>query len=154
LLESLYGIDSINSNTIANLYLTSNNLSHCAVASICNYLANPNGEIEIHGNSEGCNSPSEVENICTVDIRENQFITQIDAYPNPVKDILHLSYPMSEFQYKIEIINVFGQTVFETNTPVQQSEISLDLSPLPPGFYTIVFSDKMQLVVKKKLVIQ
>ncbi len=64
-LTSLSGIDNLDTNSITDLYIHDNNsLSTCEVQSICNYLANPNGVVNIYSNATGCNNPSEVANAC------------------------------------------------------------------------------------------
>ncbi|RLD51636.1 MAG: hypothetical protein DRJ05_18205, partial [Bacteroidetes bacterium] len=65
LLESLTGLNNIEPNSISSLQIINNDtLSSCAVESICDYLASPNGSIYIHDNDTGCNSQSEVEDDC------------------------------------------------------------------------------------------
>ena len=52
-LNSLTGLDNIDAGSISNLYIRNNSsLSNCAVQSICDYLASPNGTIEIHDNAQ------------------------------------------------------------------------------------------------------
>jgi len=65
ILNSLIGLDNIESATIENIYISYNpSLTTCEIESICNYISSPNGSIEIHDNSTGCNSPEEVEEAC------------------------------------------------------------------------------------------
>ena len=64
-LNSLTGLEDILSNSIASLYIYYNfSLSECDVQSICEYLAAPNGTIEIHDNAPGCCSQDEVMDAC------------------------------------------------------------------------------------------
>lgn len=64
-LTSLLGLDNIDESTITNLYIYNNYmLSECEVQSVCDYLASPNGIININTNSSGCNNQSEVDSIC------------------------------------------------------------------------------------------
>ncbi len=66
-LTSLSGIDNINPASIDDVSITNNNsLSTCDVKSICDYLASPNANVEIHSNSTGCNSPEELEEACNI----------------------------------------------------------------------------------------
>jgi hypothetical protein len=66
-LTSLSGIENIDAGSIMNLYITSNVLlSSCEVRSICDYLANPNGTVEISFNGPGCNSQEEGQEVATV----------------------------------------------------------------------------------------
>jgi len=66
-LISLSGLDNINADSITNLYIYFNSsLSNCEMESICEYLANPNGNFNIHDNATGCNNPIEVESACEI----------------------------------------------------------------------------------------
>ena len=64
-LTSLSGLDSINAGSVSNLHLFNNPLlSDCAVHSVCDYLSNPVGTVEIHDNADRCNSRKEVKSWC------------------------------------------------------------------------------------------
>ena len=64
-LISISGLENIDAASIDSLSVIFNPLlSVCDVESICNYLAAPNGTIEIHDNAPGCNSQMEVEEAC------------------------------------------------------------------------------------------
>ena len=66
ILTNLTGVENIDANSISNLSIYNNIiLSVCDVQSICDYLASPNGTIEIHDNASGCNSQVEVDSTCT-----------------------------------------------------------------------------------------
>lgn len=66
-LTSLTGLGNIDAGSISNLSIIFNiSLSSCEVQSICDYLASPNGTIEIHDNGPGCNSQSEVADACGI----------------------------------------------------------------------------------------
>ncbi|MCK4288138.1 MAG: T9SS type A sorting domain-containing protein, partial [Bacteroidales bacterium] len=66
-LTSLTGLNNLDAASIVNLFITDNySLSNCEVQSICNYLANPNGTVNIYGNATGCNNPPEVANACGI----------------------------------------------------------------------------------------
>ncbi|MFA5418936.1 MAG: T9SS type A sorting domain-containing protein, partial [Bacteroidales bacterium] len=62
-LTSLVGLNNLDS--VADLYINNNpSLSTCDIGSICNYLSNPNGSVNIYNNASGCNNPSEIANLC------------------------------------------------------------------------------------------
>jgi len=64
-LVSLTGLDNIDAGSLTDLYISNNTLlSTCEVQSICDYLANPNGTVNIYNNAIGCNNPPEVANAC------------------------------------------------------------------------------------------
>ncbi|MFO7613146.1 MAG: T9SS type A sorting domain-containing protein [Bacteroidales bacterium] len=64
-LPNLSGLDYITPGSITDVQINNNNsLSMCAVESLCNYLASPNGVIDIYNNAEGCCSPAEISHEC------------------------------------------------------------------------------------------
>ena len=132
-LESLYGADSIYSESISNLIIKFNPLlSFCHVQSICNYLASPNGDISIISNSTGCNNYLEVVDACTVKIDENSFSDQITIYPNPANNKLFINNKENG-EFEVMIYNQFGQEIFSKNN----LNSPIDISMIPSGFYII-----------------
>ncbi len=91
-LTNLSGIDNINSQTITNLYISHNSsLSMCEVKSICDYLANPNGIIDINNNATGCNTQNEVEEACLVSVTKTNYDQDLLIYPNPAQNKITIS---------------------------------------------------------------
>jgi len=74
----------------------------------------------------------------------------INAYPNPVKDILNLSLVKAGFNLKsanISIYNLNGQKVI--NTKADMTETQLDLSQLKSGIYILMVEDEVKTLTKK-----
>ena len=66
-LVSLNGLENIAPSSIYNLAVYDNYiLSECGMQSICAYLLNPNGVVDIYNNGGGCNSPSEIADQCDI----------------------------------------------------------------------------------------
>ena len=66
-LTSLVGLHNINAASIHDLTIYNNtSLSNCSVQSICNYLASPNGIVNIINNDVGCNTPPEIASGCGI----------------------------------------------------------------------------------------
>jgi len=64
-LTSISGLENINFNGFTSLSILGNpHLSECSVQSVCNYIINPIGPIDISDNDTGCNSKEEVEAAC------------------------------------------------------------------------------------------
>jgi hypothetical protein len=65
MLTNLEGISNIDPNSITKLLISSNNsLSDCSSQSICDFVNNPSGSIDIFDNSPGCNYPYEIASKC------------------------------------------------------------------------------------------
>jgi len=66
------------------------------------------------------------------------------VYPNPVKDILYVRYPVLEDEQKnIQVYNVFGKLVQETK------DGKIDFSGLPSSIYVVKVKDEWVKVVKQ-----
>ena len=93
-LYSLEGIDNIKAGSIDGVYITQNPaLSTCEVQSICDYLSNQVGPVEIHNNSMGCNNQAEVMDACeSIGIHEISTTDFFTIYPNPCTDVARLRY--------------------------------------------------------------
>jgi hypothetical protein len=68
-LTNLSGLDNIDPGSIGDILISGNqSLSGCDVQSICSYLGDPNGTVDIYDNGEGCDNPAEVAGSCGVTI--------------------------------------------------------------------------------------
>lgn len=151
-LSSLDGLDNISPASISELDISFNDLlSTCHVKSVCNYLASPNGTVEIYGNAVGCNGKEEVQDSCianSVHINEQVFRDIVMFYPNPCKRALNISadgYIIDE----ISIYNKLGQRVIHEMKPAN----TIDVSWLPQGLYIVeVIWDEHR--VREKLIVQ
>lgn len=148
-LADISGIKNINAESILDLSIRWNPLlSACAVKSICDYLQNPNGDIDIENNNSGCNSQGEVEEDCLVGGFLHTFLDSKSLlYPNPANDRIFLSTrerPIIE----VNIYNELGQKVLSV---LQPSEI-IDITSLHSGIYIVElkYSNKS---FKEKIVI-
>jgi len=150
-LTSLTGLDSIDAGSVTIIHISHNNsLSTCAVKSICDYLADPNGEIHIGNNAPGCNSPEEVQAACDLVIVENIFSAdQYSLFPNPADKSVTISSNNGLTIESVMIYSQTGQKVLE-GKPVSQI---LDISKLQPGMYIVELCSG-QRKARKKLVVE
>ena len=133
-LTTLTGLENISSGSIGWLTIINNELlSTCEVQSICEYVANPNGDIEIENNATGCNSPEEVETACTVGVRLNTMQHEILLYPNPTTNELFITTKNRLALVEVNIYNYLGQKLL--NKVGQTNKI--DVSMLRKGIYII-----------------
>lgn len=73
-LTSLSGLDNLPANSISQLNINDNaSLSDCSVQSVCDYLADPHGYINIYNNAGACKNAPEIANSCG---------TQLSCLPN------------------------------------------------------------------------
>jgi hypothetical protein len=145
-LESLTGIDNVDGQSIDNLKISYNTaLSQCAVESICEYLASPNGNVDISNNAEGCYNEDEVMEECAAGVGQldSWAVGQLDiiVYPNPAKGIVDFQFSIFDFRLgrvKLEIYDVHGREraiVFDGVKPAGEYTVPFDASALGPGIY-------------------
>jgi hypothetical protein len=67
ILTSITGMANIDAGSVNSLTISNNSsLSQCHVQSICSYLGNPGGDVNIYGNAAGCRNPLEVADSCGI----------------------------------------------------------------------------------------
>jgi hypothetical protein len=150
-LTSLIGLDNITAGTITGIQIINNDtLATCDVQSICDYLASPNGTIEIHDNDIGCNGQEEVEAACGVGINDNCIQrNHITIYPNPSSTNITISLasttPVDNTTLTIYTANlqqVISRCITEPIT-VQ------DIGTLPRGVYFVQITSNRTVMVGK-----
>ena len=95
----------------------------------------PAGNLSIHDNATGCNSPEEVQDSCIangVNIDEKNILNKIELFPNPASSEITIS-GVDGIIYEISIYNKLGQRVFHEMKP----DNTIDVSWLPPGLYIV-----------------
>ncbi|MHC1777731.1 MAG: T9SS type A sorting domain-containing protein [Lentimicrobium sp.] len=66
-LTTLSGLDNVAASSINNITIHDNiALSACNIQSLCEYLADPNGTVDIYKNATGCNSPADIGDACGI----------------------------------------------------------------------------------------
>jgi len=135
ILTNLSGIDNIDAASISDLYINyCPLLSDCEVQSICDYLANPTGNVYITDNAFGCNSLEEVQNACeTVSFQEHDLEALIKVYPNPANQYLFLDNRSSHQIDKIIIYNTMGQIAYSQD----YDGPTIHISELDQGIYIL-----------------
>jgi len=112
-LKSLTGLDNIDEASIIGLHIVGNDsLSACEVHSICDYLASPNGEIDIHDNAACCNNQEEVADACSSSINETSTLYGIKTHPNPFSTSTVIEYELTQPEtVSVSFYNQFGNLV-------------------------------------------
>jgi hypothetical protein len=157
-LMSLSGLDNIAEGSITDLTISNNvMLSTCEVESICNYLASPNGIIDIQNNNPGCNSQEEVVTACEVGIDESAVGGQqsavggwqsaVSIYPNPSSTQIIIQTGETIPKFQLSIFNPSGKEVIMQQA--SGSRIDIDISHLPGGVYFVRIVDEGSVLVGK-----
>jgi len=142
-ITDLWGLANIDPESIEGLYIVYNPLlSVCHIQSICDYLDNPNGNIQIQYNAAGCSSQEEVEEACWTGIDQIGYDGKFLIYPNPlesgatIKYNLHQSSPVT-----LKILDLSGREIVSLVNEVQQQgeqRIDFNTTELPAGIYFCV----------------
>jgi len=145
-LVNLTGLDNVISIE-GDLSIKNNDaLSICEIQSICNYLASPNGTIEIYDNAVGCNSQQELEEACDALSGIEIFAAEnYSIYPNPVNDMATFS---SEDIISFELCDMAGTLITKRNSN------NVDMSNLNQGIYFVTGFDKHDKALYKGRVIK
>lgn len=70
-------------------------------------------------------------------------VTNLNVYPNPVADALHISLPVSFSQGSVQIMDLLGNVI--STEPVESpsgSEVGIQVGHLCPGIYIVILHDK------------
>jgi hypothetical protein len=140
-LTSLEGLDNIDANSIVDITVIDHmQLSNCDVQSICDYLADPNGEIFIENNAPGCNSVDEVEEACgTTDINTHLNVKNITCFPNPFTATVILSVKLQKPEkVSMSIYNNLGQLLInqeEENSTEGNYQLKWNAEEYSEGLY-------------------
>ena len=151
-LSSLAGLDNINAESIEDLHIYENQLlSSCAILSICNYLAYPNGITDIYDNATGCNSPEEVQDSCEangVNIDEQLIAEKVLIYPNPSSTHITIELPATpQKNTSLTIYNLNGQQLI--TQAITEPQTVVDVSGLTSGVYFVKVKDDKKVMVQK-----
>lgn len=148
-LTSLDGIDQIPSSNITALSLAvCTSLSQCAVANICEYLADPGNTANLHSNGPGCANRAEVEAACLLlsveDALRNDHALSI--YPNPSSGLVMLK-AKGHGAMQLMVLDMAGRSVHEERlSAATDGSHTIDLAHLPSGFYTLRIQHGLEIV--------
>jgi len=142
-------VDNIDPSTIADLILeNSNNLTTCAVNSICDYLDN-GGVASISGNATGCNSVAEVQSACSpvAAIEIGGDTGEIEVSPNPTTGLVEIAGGKTGQTIAIlRVTDVNGRLV---PYDVFAENSSINLANQPDGMYFITLKTGSQILLKR-----
>lgn len=148
ILSSLQGLEQVNTDEMESLYISECPLlSECAVASICNYLEDPDRFHEVFDNDENCSSREEILVGCSTLSIENPSPKGAfrAVYPNPFVNILHIE---SVKDGMLEVLDVSGRSLQQVR--IYRGTENIDLSDLSSGLYILAHEDGSNFRVVKR----
>lgn len=155
-LSSLSGLDNIYPESVFNLSIHNNPLlASCDIESICDYLMNPAGIVEIYDNAIGCNSIEEVEENCYVipSVENSTFTNDFILSPNPVSGSVNLQFEISE-QGKVSC-GLFDISIVMVKPIINEEKIpgtyqmKIALSDLKPVIYFCILKTSERIRISK-----
>lgn len=84
-------------------------------------------------------------------IEANETITDCQVYPNPARDVIYLSIPITIKQAQLSLVALDGHIVYTEE--LKKSNASIDVATLSSGIYTLMVKGE-QISITKKIVIQ
>jgi hypothetical protein len=108
--------------------------------SLCIWASSPNGLIDNNlADNLSCLSISVDPVVSTNEVNPDS--PEIQVYPNPTTDYLHLRTSMPSFEkVSLSITNMLGNTLMSRHISSFGYEYSLDVHSLPPGVYLLHFN--------------
>ncbi|MFZ4521768.1 MAG: T9SS type A sorting domain-containing protein, partial [Bacteroidales bacterium] len=139
----------IDAGSITHLNIDSNqNLTICAVQSICDYLTSPSGIVDIHDNAIGCNNQAEVEAACAIlSVNNINNEEKFSIYPNPASTIITIETTEIYTKSQLSIVNVNGQELITHQ--IIEPKTQVDISNLPSGVYFVRLTNDRNVTMGK-----
>lgn len=150
-LIDISGIKNIDPNSIWELLSIRHNysLSDCAIYSICEFIASPNGLIVIEENAEGCNSQIQVEIACPeLQVLDIKFNSDIVLFPNPAKQTIKISTKFENPISLMTIYNLQGQELISQESDLKK----IDVTKLKTGSYIICIESENNRYFKRLMI--
>jgi len=152
-LTSLIGLDNLDASSIHDLNIHDNmSLSVCDAESICDYLFNPSGEINIYDNAPGCNNQQEVEEACELSVWEIPIIEKLTINPNPFFNRITFKFELRQSEIiTITIYNHLGEKLkaISERKSVGQQKIEWNCEGLSAGIYFCVLKTNEGIQTRK-----
>lgn len=100
-----------------------------------------------NGNNTNSNTPVQVTGLCGVASidEENKLENSFSIHPNPSNGIIYLSALNTQWNSTLEIYNLQGQLIFQSN----HFESEIDLSNQPKGMYTVKLKSDNDVFIEK-----
>ena len=93
------------------------------------------------------NAPIELVNLITTNAESPQLSKQLDIFPNPSSDIIHIRYRGIMSSSNIQVYNIIGQEILNIQSATAFEK--LDVSDWSPGIYLVKVVIDNQSITKK-----
>ncbi|MDP1802183.1 MAG: T9SS type A sorting domain-containing protein [Bacteroidota bacterium] len=142
---------TVSTDSIIGLLTTYYFPNYVTLSNICFVVTAPNGQNDLDA-TDNTSCPGIVVN--PTGIRQNNnAITELSIYPNPVNDILTIVNDGNFGFTDGQIINNVGQVVEEFNLNFNNKESQIALTGLPNGVYSLNLKTIENVIVNKRLII-
>ncbi|PIQ16075.1 MAG: hypothetical protein COW67_04915 [Flavobacteriales bacterium CG18_big_fil_WC_8_21_14_2_50_32_9] len=89
---------------------------------------------------------------CTTSIEENKLENKINLFPNPAYNTIYIDIASSVTVLSYRLVNLLGQTIIESTENAVNGKITVDVSTIAKGNYSMTITTS-EGVVNKKVVI-
>lgn len=142
-LTDLSSLNNLNPNSVSFcLFENNTSLSVCATQFTCAAL-DAGVPFTLNNNAIGCNTISEIEQACLLDINNPEFVFEAVLYPNPTSNTLSISLTDGIRYNSAFIYSMLGEKLLST------SENNIDVSSLSEGIYFVEIKTDQGAVIKK-----
>ncbi|WP_333693132.1 LamG-like jellyroll fold domain-containing protein [Flavobacterium sp.] len=152
LLTNISTLENV-SNIVRGFNLWDNaNLTNCAIAPVCNKLANSTTNITLTGNATGCESIAVVQAACdTLSASDFELESNLKIYPNPFNSQITFDLGNSYENITVLIYDITGKQLYQNSFSGNQLVIN-NLGNFPSGIYVATLTTENGTSIIKKIV--
>lgn len=162
-ISDLMGIRNIDPNSISNnslwndtdlIIIHNDQLSDCAVQSICELLILPDKIIDITWNNTGCNSQEEVMDACNPSHSNDDKLKEISIYPNPTQGEIYIEFSAPDpDQTCLNLTGLSGKVIKSWVREFSEDKMKVSISEIPTGTYFLNLISNGQVLHHKIVVL-
>lgn len=152
LLTNINTLENV-SNIVRGFNLWDNaSLTNCAIAPVCNKLANSTTNITLTGNATGCESIAVVQAACAaLSSSDFELESNLKIYPNPFNSQITFDLGSSYENITVLIYDITGKQLYQNSFSGNQLVIN-NLGNLPSGIYVATLTTENGTSTTKKLI--
>lgn len=152
LLTNISTLENV-SNIVRGFNLWDNaSLTNCAIAPVCNKLANSTTNITLTGNATGCESIAVVQAACdNLSASDFELESNLKIYPNPFNSQITFDLGNPYENISVVIHDITGKQLYQNSFSGNQLVIN-NLGNLPSGIYVATVTTENGTSIIKKIV--